>query len=88
MQAQVIPQKALNISLQAVVSTNFDLPLFFKCLLILLVAARIVLLPFSICPDVEDHSQGPVVSLAVVDGIYLLLVHLLIPLFSLQFLTC
>jgi len=45
---------------------------------------RIVILPFSICPDVEDHSQGPVVSLAVVDGIDLLLIHLLIPIFSLH----
>ena len=38
---------------------------------------RIVLLPFSICLDVEDHPQGPVVSL----GIGLFLVQLLIPLF-------
>ena len=40
MQAQVFPQKALNKSLQAVVSTNFVLPLSFKCLLILLGAAH------------------------------------------------
>ena len=41
----------------------------------------IVLLSFSICLDVEDHPQGPVVTLPVEDGIGLLLVQLLISLF-------
>jgi len=45
---------------------------------------RIVLHPFSICPDVKDHSQGPVVSLAVEDGIDPLIVQLLIPLLPLH----
>ena len=35
---------------------------------------RTDLLPFSTCPDVEDHSKGPAVWLAVVDGVDHLLV--------------
>ena len=39
-EGQVFPQKTLNISLEADVSTNFDLPLSFKCQMILLGTAH------------------------------------------------
>ena len=64
----MFPQKAFNISsLQAVVSTKFDLPLSFNCKLIPLsvqltdqlagVVDWIFLLALSVCPDVEDHTE-------------------------------